>query len=196
MDNKPDQSASPQQPVQPNVQPSNPVVQKDQGQPVQPTPAQPNSNAVPTSVSASPSSSPSIPSASSTQTPGSVLSQPSSSQLKPEEKKGSPLLIFLGIFIAIIIMIAGIGLYIVSKNKSAQTAVNPSPRVVSNEKKIIQSPSPSLEASVVPSINPKDSSDTQIEKDIQSTNGNIDQVTNDINNVDQGLNDKQTDLTE
>lgn len=98
----------------------------------------------------------------------------------------SKILIIIAALILLVLLVGGFYLYrnlgVNTKNQATTT----------NNLKTPQGPTPTDESQS--NINSTSTTDSQLELDMQKVNSDYDSLNNDVTNVDQGLNDKQTNL--
>ncbi len=105
---------------------------------------------------------------------------PMSSSSTPQTKGSSNTLLFLGVFIVAVVLLTGVVIYRSSANKLLPVENSNHQNENTN------------------SMKPNDttSTDIQLEKDGQSIDTNLNALSADMNNVDQGLNDQPVDLSQ
>lgn len=111
-----------------------------------------------------------------------VSPQPAAPQITDSSSSKKPLII-----IFIIIVLLGIGAFYFFMIKQENSTTNTKP--VSQIPQPVATESPGA----TPSVVNLDSSDTQLDKDIQAINDKANNLATDVNNVNTGLNDKPID---
>lgn len=147
--------------------PIQPPAQPAAQQPVQ-TPVQPMVQQPPTPPAQVPPSSP-------------QTAAPSS----PKSQKG----LLIAAVLIILVIISGIGFYLMQRGSS--TYIKSSSNIQPTANQTI-APTKTTDNSALPAGN----SDSQLEKDAQTVNTQLDTATNDLGSVDQGLNDQPVNLSQ
>lgn len=108
------------------------------------------------------------------------------------QKGSTKNIIIISAFLLLIIAIIAVALAKISNHfKSQQTAQNPYSNTTSNTSVTAPVVSPT---GVMPNVSAKDTTNTQLDKDLQDAQGNLNKLDGDINNVDQGLNNASQDI--
>lgn len=109
----------------------------------------------------------------------------------PSENKQSTGAMIIAIVVLVIVLIGGVGLFYFSY-KSSQPKANPTPAV---NQRLPQQPSVTT-VQTGANQTPTNTTDQQLDQDAQKIDANLSLLDTDVNNVNQGLNDQQGDLSQ